>query len=208
MGNTDEFEKMARKYDTAERVEVAKVIATAIRQELNDTKDKTAMDFGCGTGLVGLELIGNLQSILFVDTSANMLEVVTEKLHQQEILNGAVKCFDFENNEPFKEKVDVIFMSQVLLHIKDPISLLKRLYHVLNNQGQLLIVDFDKNKKVDSDLVHNGFVQEDLRQELIALGFEEVMSKTFYTQEALFMGQNASLFLMQGEKNRFFINKG
>lgn len=200
MGNTDKFEMMARKYDTPERVEVAKMIATAIRQELKDSQDKTAMDFGCGTGLVGLELIGNLQSILFVDTSANMLEVVTEKLHQQEILNGEVKCFDFEKNEPFEEKVDVIFMSQVLLHIKDPIALLKRLSHVLNDQGQLLIIDFDKNEKVQSDLVHNGFVQEDLRQELIALGFGEVTSETFYTQEALFMGQTASLFLMQGKK--------
>lgn len=200
MGNTDKFEMMATKYDTPERIEVTKVIATAIGKQLKDVPNKVAIDFGCGTGLVGLELVEAFQSVLFIDTSEKMLEVVSEKMNQQRISNGRVKCFDFEETNPFEEKVDVIFMSQVLLHIKDYSSVLERLYDVLNEEGHLIIVDFDKNENVHSDLVHNGFEQAELRKKLIAIGLNEVNSEIIYTQESLFMGERASLFLMQGKK--------
>ena len=51
MGNIDIFEMMANRYDSTERIQIAKVTSEAIREFLVDANDKNALDFGCGTGL-------------------------------------------------------------------------------------------------------------------------------------------------------------
>ena len=57
MGNTDKFEMIANKYDTPERIQIAKVSSDTIRNYLVDATNKNAIDFGCGTGLVGMNLL-------------------------------------------------------------------------------------------------------------------------------------------------------
>lgn len=91
-------------------------------------------------------------------------------------------------------------MVQVLLHIHDPEILLSRLYDVLNDGGHLLIVDFDKNEKVISDIVHNGFNQEELIDMMSAIGYKDIQSKTFYRASKIFMGQDASMFVLDSRK--------
>lgn len=79
MGNTDKFEMIANIYDTSERIQIAKVSSNAIREYLVDTKSKNAIDFGCGTGLVGMNLLNDFNSMLFLDTSQNMISQITQK---------------------------------------------------------------------------------------------------------------------------------
>ncbi|SEN49950.1 Methyltransferase small domain-containing protein [Amphibacillus marinus] len=67
MGNTDKFDMIANNYDTAERIELASLTAHAIADKLYQTETKHAIDFGCGTGLVGLNLLAKFKSILFLD---------------------------------------------------------------------------------------------------------------------------------------------
>jgi len=74
METNDIFEQMACRYDTEDRVNTAKIIVQAVRSELVDTKGKTALDYGCGTGLVGFCLINLFKSMLFVDSSPQMIE--------------------------------------------------------------------------------------------------------------------------------------
>jgi hypothetical protein len=57
MGNTDKFEMIANVYDTHERIQIANVSSDAIREYLVDPTGKSAIDFGCGTVLVGLNLV-------------------------------------------------------------------------------------------------------------------------------------------------------
>nr|WP_232510298.1 hypothetical protein [Paenibacillus crassostreae] len=54
MGNTDKFEMIANIYDTSERIQIAKESSDVIREYLVDTNSKNAIDFGYGTGLVGI----------------------------------------------------------------------------------------------------------------------------------------------------------
>lgn len=57
MGNTDKFDMIAKSYDTSERVQIAKLSSDAIKEYLVDTKSKDPINFGCGTGLVGMNLL-------------------------------------------------------------------------------------------------------------------------------------------------------
>jgi len=200
MGNTDKFEMIADIYDTSERIQIARVASNAIRECLTDAKDKTAIDFGCGTGLVGMELLNDFKSMLFLDTSQKMLKQIEQKISACNIQNAATLCFDFERDSLTGLKADYIFMAQVLLHIKDIEPVLSRLYEVLNQGGHLLIVDFDKNEKIDSDMVHNGFDQRELSETMTKIGYRNVQTKTFYTGSKLFMGQDAAMFILDAVK--------
>ena len=200
MGNTDKFEMMANVYETSERIQIAKVASDAIREYLVDAENKDAIDFGCGTGLVGINLLNDFNSILFLDTSQNMLNQIKQKISSSNIQNADTSCFDFEKDSLPDLQADYIFMAQVLLHINDVELVLSRLYEVLNESGHLLIVDFDKNEKIVSDLVHNGFDQKELTDIMTKIGYRNIQAKIFYNGSKIFMGQDASLFILDSQK--------
>jgi len=200
MGNTDKFEMIANSYDTSERIQSAKVSAEAIREHLVNSKEKSAIDFGCGTGLVGMDLLNNFNSMLFLDTSQNMIDQVQKKITGFNIQNAATLCFDLEKETLLDLQVDYIFMVQVLLHINDIELILSRLYDVLKDNGHLLIVDFNKNENIVSEIVHNGFSQPELNHVMADIGYRNIQSKTFYNGSKIFMGQDASLFILDAQK--------
>lgn len=200
MGNTDVFEMIANRYDTIERIQITKLASDAIREYLVDTNNKNAIDFGCGTGLVGLNLLNDFNSMLFLDTSQNMIDKIKQKTTDLNIRNADTLCFDFEKENLLDLHADYIFMAQVLLHIDDVELVLSRLYDVLNAGGHLLIVDFNKNEEIISELVHNGFDQEKLASLMTQIGYKNIQSKTFYSGNKIFMGHDASLFILDSQK--------
>lgn len=200
MGNTDKFEMIANSYDTSERIQVARISSDAIREYLVDSRSKNAIDFGCGTGLVGMNLLSDFNSILFLDTSQNMINQIKQKISSSNIKNAATICFDFEKDSLSDLHTDYIFMAQVLLHINDVELVLSRLYEVLKECGHLLIVDFNKNEEIVSDIVHNGFDQIELIDIMEKIGYRNIQSKTFYTGNKIFMGHDASLFILDSQK--------
>lgn len=199
MANTALFDGMAHRYDQADRIRIAQRIAAEIRATLPGEVHGTAMDFGCGTGLVGLELMDVFDQMIFIDSAQGMLEVVREKLR---ILGREAECLqlDLEAGETTEQRADCILLVQVLLHIPDIQPFLAQLKKLLNPGGRLILVDFDGAPDIVSDLVHPGFSQAELAGSLTSLGFSKVNSHTFYYGEKIFMGQNASLFLMEAVK--------
>lgn len=193
------FEQMAKKYDTEERIELAKVIVKEVRTELLDSKSKSLIDYGSGTGLISLELSDLLKSILLVDSSKQMLEVAKAKISQKGITNSQVLCSDFTEETP-ELKADIVLMSLVLLHIPDTQKILRELFNVLNDGGKLIIVDFDKNDKIYHPKVHNGFSHEELKKGLSKVGFQSVEIKTFHHGNRIFIKQDASMFISSSVK--------
>lgn len=200
MGNTDKFEMIANIYDTPERIQIAKVSADAIREYVVDGSRKNAIDFGCGTGLVGMNLLNEFNSMLFLDTSQNMIDQIKQKISELNIQNVDTLCFDFEKEGLSDLHTDYIVMVQVLLHISDVELILSRLFDVLNEGGHLIIVDFDKNEKVISDIVHNGFNQDKLTDMMTKIGYRNIQSRIFYNGSKVFMGQDASMFILDAQK--------
>ena len=198
--NKEIFERIAKQYDTEERVKVAEIIADEIRTHISDAGEKSAMDYGCGTGVIGLALMDIFQSMMFVDTSPNMITEVQKKIKAARIQTADTLCCDFTLESPPSMQVDYVLLSQVLLHVKDVPLILSRLYGILNKGGHLIIVDFNEESDIVSDKIHNGFVQDELRQMLVEIGFESVSSHTFYHGEKILMNQDASMFMMDGQK--------
>ncbi len=200
MGYTDIFDMMATGYDTPERIRIAKIISDAVRESLDDADNKKAIDFGCGTGLVGLNLLKDFKSVLFLDSSPNMIEQINQKIKKFNITNADTLCFDLEKESITNTRADYIILAQVLLHIMDIEPVLAELYDMLNDEGHIIIADFVKNDAVVSDIVHNGFVQEELIELMTRRGFKDIKFKPFYTGSKIFMNQDATLFILDSQK--------
>ncbi|MCP1111008.1 ubiquinone/menaquinone biosynthesis C-methylase UbiE [Lachnospiraceae bacterium PF1-21] len=202
MGNTEIFDRIARAYDNEQRIEIGKLCAEEVRRVIvgADTRGKVALDFGCGTGLIGMEFLEDFRSVLFLDSSEQMIEVTKEKLRQLQTERGQAICLDLEREEASEIRGDYIFIVQTLLHISDTTGILEKLFQLLNPGGHLIIIDFDKQPAITAENVHNGFEQEALKQMLEQVGFTEVVSRTFYQGEKLFMNMDASMFIMKGKK--------
>ena len=193
------FEQMAKKYDTEERIELAKVIVKEVRPELRNSKSKSLIDYGSGTGLISLELSDLVDSILLVDSSKQMLEVAKAKISHKGITNSKVLYSDFTQETP-ELKADIVLMSLVLLHIPDTKKIIQELFNILNSGGNLIIIDFDKNDKINHPKVHNGFSHEELKKRLSEVGFKSIEIKTFYYGNRIFMNQDASMFISSSIK--------
>lgn len=199
MGNTELFNQMAEKYDSLERSAVSQIITAQIKAELGELPTGlTLIDYGCGTGEVGLEFVADFETVYFADTAANMLKVVERKLALASVTNS--QTVQIQEGQDLGIKADVIVLVQVMLHVSDTQALLESLYRSLKPNGQLIIIDFDKNPLVTSDLVHNGFEETALSQLLSEIGFNVPARQIFYTADSLFMKEKASLFSLVCQK--------
>jgi ubiquinone/menaquinone biosynthesis C-methylase UbiE len=193
------FERIAKRYDSEERIELAKIIVKEVRTELSKSESKSLIDYGSGTGLVSLELSDLVDSVLLVDSSQQMLEVAKAKISHKGITNSKVLCSDFTEETP-ELKADIVLMSLVLLHIPNTKKILQELFNILNDNGKLIIVDFDKNLSISHPKVHNGFLHNELKELLAEVGFESIKIKTFHHGHKIFMNQDASMFISSGIK--------
>lgn len=190
------FNKMAQRYDNEERVELANTIARGIGQYLPQSAEKTLLDYGAGTGLVGLQFKDNFKHLIFSDLSENMMEVVDEKIQA-----GDIKHAETRSIENLKEnEADVIIVTLVMIHVPEYKALIKELYSLLSPSGQLIIADFDKNDAVYHEKVHNGFTHEEMHTAIIEAGFKSAEIKTFYDGKNIFMNKDASMFIASALK--------
>ncbi|WP_347861085.1 class I SAM-dependent methyltransferase [Salimicrobium sp. PL1-032A] len=197
--NDDIFEQLAKSYDTPERVEVAEIILEKVRRELEGAEGKRLIDYGSGTGLIGLGLSDLVESVLLVDASEQMSKMAEAKIERDGMQKAKTLVADFTKEDP-GINADIILVSLVLLHIPDTKRILQSFSRVLGDGGELIIVDFDKNENVSHPKVHSGFDQEELECLLQETGFAPVKMETFHHGENMFMKQDASLLFSKSIK--------
>lgn len=201
------FDSDAKNWDTDLRINRAKAIAEEIEKYIDSNKQYSAMEFGCGTGLISFNLHDKFKNITLIDSSQGMIDILNSKISNYKINNMIPYHLDITNNEPLNLNFDVIYNSMVLHHIDDTNEIIKRFYKLLNREGYLFIVDLDEDdgsfhsnySEYDG---HNGFNQEYLKGILSNAGFKDIESNTFYYGEKR-IGEkvvNYSLFLMRARK--------
>ena len=201
------FDDYAKTWDTDKRINRAKKIANEIRNSIDSENNYSAMEFGCGTGLVSFNLYDKFKKITLIDSSNGMMEILNSKINECKVNNMVTNCVDILEEDSLDTKFDVIYNSMVLHHINDTEAIIKKFHELLNKDGYLCIVDLDEedgsfHKKYPDFDGHNGFNQEKLKSILLKVGFNDIESNTFYYDEKIIEGQkiNYSLFLMKARK--------
>ena len=168
------FDKEANLWDEKpRRVELGKAVAKYAQK---DCFNKRVLDFGCGTGLVSLEI--DAKEILGVDLSCEMVGVFNKKA---EILgkNAKAICDDVKN---VNSKFDVIVASMVFHHIENIQEMLKILSDKLYSNGKLFIADLyledgSFHDNGNDDVYHLGFDKDSFNSEYFELLNCEVIYK-------------------------------
>ena len=94
-------------------------IAEAIRQTVPLHRQMSALDYGCGTGLLSFPLKDELGAILMADSSGGMLEVVNEKIAALGVSNMTTLQLDLLADPPPAQRFDLIVTSMTLHHVPD-----------------------------------------------------------------------------------------
>lgn len=203
----ENFDNYATAWDTAMRINRAKKVAQEIKNNVTVLPNTSAMEFGCGTGLVSFNLYKHIGAITLVDTSPGMIDILNEKIRGYGATNMKSLQADIFSEGQVTEQFDLIYHSMVLHHIIDTQGVLSKFYDRLQSGGQLCIVDLDEedgsfhHKYPDFD-GHNGFNQEALQKKLTEAGFTNVKSHSFYFDTKEMKGEEKpySLFIMTATK--------
>lgn len=201
------FDDYAKNWDTDKRINRAKIIANEIGNSIELDENYSAMEFGCGTGLVSFNLHDKFKKITLVDSSKGMIDILNSKISNYKVNNMVTQHLDITNENSLSEKFDVIYNSMVLHHILNVAEIVKIFYELLKNDGYLCIVDLNEEdgsfhkEYLDFD-GHNGFNQEALKRILIEAGFNDVESNTFFFDEKSVgsIKTNYSLFLIKARR--------
>ncbi len=202
-----DFNAEAAKWDTAERKLRAKEIAAVIKAEFGLRKNMKALEFGCGTGLISLELAADLGGIDCVDTAEAMIKCLEEKIRQGENKNLRALCLNLESEILPEASYDLIFSSMALHHVADAPKMVRLFKNLLKNDGLLCIIDLDTDdgrfhQNEPAFKGYHGFDQLQLGAVLSAAGLSEVKARTFYRGMKKTEKETLpySLFIMTGKK--------
>jgi len=171
--------------DNPVRLALAKDVVSAIVGEVRFSRQMHLLDFGCGTGLVTLGLSGLVESVIALDTSRGMLEV----------LEGKIKKSNFTQVQPFFAEPGSndlppgpfhgIVSSMTFHHVQDIASLLKQFHKILLPGGFVAVADLDEEggrfHENSDGVYHQGFDREKLAQDFASAGFVNIADSTAAT---------------------------
>ena len=138
-----DFDKDAANWDEKPiRIEMAYNVSSEISSVIHLNKNMKAMDFGCGTGLLTLNIAPNVGTITGVNSSRGMLDILNAKVEKYNITNVATALIDGENFN-ITGKYDIIVSSMTAHHIEKIEPLIEKFYDILLPGGYLFIADLD-----------------------------------------------------------------
>ncbi len=176
----DNFAHRAAEWDNPSKIEMTSIFFNALQDNILIEKTWKALEIGAGTGLVGLQVLAKLNSVVFEDTSEAMLSVLKQKLkgtEQIEIVHGEV----FEYN---KSDIDFVFSCMAFHHLPDIDAVLNHLYKITNNAATIVIGDIrteDGSFHSFEPIAHKGFDTIELSKKFVQAGFEVISTNTYNT---------------------------
>ncbi len=178
------FDTVAESWDdNPKAVELAGSISDNIIKHVSIHNEMSAMEFGCGTGLVSMSLAQKLKKVIAVDSSDKMLETLNRKIEHFKCGNIVThKINSNELNLPFEDEFDFVFSSMVFHHIEDTDKLLSMFSRTMHSKGYLVVADLDKEDgsfhEDIPDVYHFGFKREDIMEKMKSVGFSYIKDLT------------------------------
>ncbi len=202
----NEFDEKARTWDMdPAKVDRAQRVAEAIRGQVGSLAEREVLEYGCGTGLLGLALQADVAHLTLADTSRGMLEVLEEKILASGARNVTSLALDLSEGPLPEIRFDLICTLMTLHHIPDTVAILARFHALLRNRGALCIADLDLEDGSfhgpDFD-GHKGFDREALAEKMREAGFQNIRFTTPCVVNRLTPAgvREFPVFLMVGEK--------
>ncbi|MCX6245651.1 MAG: class I SAM-dependent methyltransferase [Bacteroidetes bacterium] len=201
-----EFDELARDWDlNPVHTERSKAIAEQLLEAIPVHAGMSALEYGAGTGLLSIFLQDKFREITLMDSSREMIRVISEKISLGGIKNLKPVLHDLET-EPFPGKFDFIYSQMVFHHVGNIDGILKKFNDLLNPGGYLAIADLypeDGSFHGEGFTGHKGFDVEKLTSTLKNHGFTNIhTNECFVIRRTLDNGNEKEypVFLMTANK--------
>ena len=171
--------------DQPQRVRLMRMIGQAIVREAHPAQTMEVLDYGCGTGLVGLYLLPYVRSVTGADSSPGMLEVLKRKVLEGGL--GAMRTLrlDLEKDAVPAQRYGMIVVGMAMHHIASLERVLKAFRELLLPDGILCIADLDTEPgtfhPASVVVPHHGFDRGKLKTQLAEYGFCKMKDTTAVT---------------------------
>jgi len=179
----DTFKEKAKRWDSNPQVvALANLFSAELTKIVPDHGGLAILEFGCGTGLVGLRYAEEAASLDMVDTSMAMLSVLRTKdearasnvtVHEGALSNlvkGAIAL----------ESIDWIISNMALHHVEEIPVLLQAMRRLIKPGGRLTIGELENESgtfHAPEVVPHNGFAPQELSRLFQDAGF--IVNKTY-----------------------------
>lgn len=205
-----DFDNAAQTWDEKpQRVKLARDIFRSVAAEVDIRNGMTALDFGCGTGLLSLQVLERAGNVTGADTSAGMLTVLESKARSAGLAGVTTLHLGSEDGDGLAGGYDLITSSMTFHHVRDVPSLVRRLAGLLNPGGTLCVADLDPDSGRFHDdntgVFHHGFPRDEMMNYFKDAGLIEVRSSdAAAVAKKTEAGEtvNFTIFLVTGKKQR------
>ncbi len=208
--NLNRFDSDAANWDTvSQRVELARAVGEAILLQVGPSQEMDVLDYGCGTGLLGLFLLPHVRSVTGADSSSGMLKVLEEKIQAGGLRHMRTERLDLQQDPPPSSHYHLIVANMVMHHVEQTTALLKSFYQMLPPGGVLALSDLDTEPGIfhgpdtSGGVFHHGFDRHEFKGHLRRIGFEDVKDITAHViQKPIASGEihEFPVFLITGKK--------
>ncbi len=141
----DRFKHKAKTWDNNPiRLQMAHKFFSEIIKSVDIKKDFSILDFGCGTGLLGLQFQDKVNHITMIDTSKEMLEVLEEKVTKNNFNNISILNAKIEKTNIDKAKFNLIVSLMAFHHVANIEEVIKTFKKLLKPGGYIIIGDLVK----------------------------------------------------------------
>jgi ubiquinone/menaquinone biosynthesis C-methylase UbiE len=194
-----DFEQVASRWDSnPTRVKIAQDVGNAIMREVQLTPQMDVLDYGCGTGLLAMQLQPLVCSVCGADSSPAMVAVLQDKIATLKPGNVSTQLVDFERGAHASGEYDLIVSSMVTHHVPDTAALFKEWLRLLKPHGQIAFADLDSEDGAfhgdNTGVFHLGFDRAKLRELLLAAGFVKIRDTTAASVRKEIAGQGTREF--------------
>jgi trans-aconitate methyltransferase len=179
------FDAAAATWDeNPQRVARTQEIAEALGNAVPFKPEMDALEIGCGTGLMTMLLQPKVRSILAVDTSEGMLNVLRAKLEAAGVTNVQPLNLDLAVSDP-PHPVDLVYSAMTFHHLPDPAAMLQRLRPFLRPGAYVAVADLDAEDGSfhggREGVAHHGFSAQQMQELLAAAGLTDLRTSVVHT---------------------------
>ncbi|MFW2365416.1 MAG: class I SAM-dependent methyltransferase, partial [Desulforhopalus sp.] len=183
----DTFAEKAKMWDSNPQVVgLADLFAAELDKIVLDHSGLAIIEFGCGTGLVGLRYAEKAASLDMVDASPAMLDVIRAKdvsrANHVTIHEGTLSMLVGQTVSP--ESTDWVISNMALHHVEDIPSLIGDLHRLIKPGGHVTIGELVTEPgtfHAPEIVPHNGFDAHELSGLFENGGFTQIKTHNFLT---------------------------
>jgi ubiquinone/menaquinone biosynthesis C-methylase UbiE len=174
----DFFKEKAQGWDNPQQIKMAGIFVNELRKNISINKNSKALEIGSGTGLVGLQLLPELGTLVCVEPSEAMLGVLKGKVSAEDnidFIQGGVQLYT-------RKDIDLVFSNMAFHHIEDINSVIEHLFTITNKKANIVISDLvseDGSFHQFKEVPHKGFNTDTFGQKFSNAGFRVIKSYVY-----------------------------